>query len=447
MVWNRSENTLLYLQLYDYYKALILSGKMGIGAKLPSIRKCAAQLQVSRTTVEMAYLLLAADGYIVSRPQSGYYVTELWQEQKTRKEARKKEMEKSAQDSSAKQPEIMLDFSVTSGGQESFNLDLWRRYVKSALRQSERMISYGDPQGESDLRQVLSAYLTETRNVVCSPERIVIGAGFQSLLHILCPLIRERKKIYFMDAYFKKGKAIFEDHGFSVMETQGGSRRADILYVTPSHLNRWGDMMSVSERFRLLRQVEEQKCLLIEDDYDSEFAYLNHPAPALQGLDGGNQVVYLGTFSRMLLPSIRISFMILTDELIPVYQKRKALYNQTVSKADQIALCQYIRDWHLQYQIRKTRKQYEEKMNQFFKQTKEILKVSQEQSGLLVKIELPSDCSVEELDRRMKQQGIQIGILPEEKENKKGIYLSCSAVPEKNWQDALKKLAVEIKNA
>ena len=208
---NRSEDTLLYMQLYDYYKELILNGKMEPGAKLPSIRKCAAQLQVSRTTAEMAYMLLAADGYIISRPQSGYYVTGLWQDRNTRKELPKKENTLSGGKNAEKtQPEIHTDFSVTSGGQESFNLDLWRRYMKSALRQSERMISYGDPQGEPDLRQVLSNYLTQNRNVICSPENIVIGAGFQSLLHILCPLIRDRKKIYFLDSHFKQGKAVFE---------------------------------------------------------------------------------------------------------------------------------------------------------------------------------------------------------------------------------------------
>ena len=452
---NRSEDTLLYMQLYDYYKELILNGKMEPGAKLPSIRKCAAQLQVSRTTAEMAYMLLAADGYIISRPQSGYYVTGLWQDRNTRKELPKKENTLSGGKNAEKtQPEIHTDFSMTSGGQESFNLDLWRRYMKSALRQSERMISYGDPQGEPDLRQVLSNYLTQNRNVICSPENIVIGAGFQSLLHILCPLIRDRKKIYFLDSHFKQGKAVFEDHGFSVMETSSGSRMADILYVTPSHLNRWGDIMPVQDRFLLLQKVAEQGCLLIEDDYDSEFAYLNHPAPALQGLDGGNQVIYLSTFSRMLLPSIRISFMILPDELLAAYEQRKALYNQTVSKADQIALCQYIRDGHLQHQIRKTRKSYEEKMNLFLEMTGEILekqieglRISQGRSGMLVKLELPSGCSPVQLAGRMKEHGIQIGILPEGKENTKGIYLSCSAVPEKNWKDALEKLAEEIKNA
>lgn len=446
---NRSEDMLLYMQLYNYYKELILEGKMKQGMKLPSIRKCAAQLQVSRTTAEMAYMLLAADGYIISRPQSGYYVTGLWHERGAKSEKRGEErgsLEK------AECIKVHSDFSVTAGGQESFNLDLWRRYVKSALRQSERLITYGDPQGEEDLRQVLSSYLTQNRNVVCSPENIVIGAGFQSLLHILCPLLKERKKVCFLDPNFRQGQAVFEDYGFHILETQQVRNDADLLYVTPSHLNRWGDIMPVKDRFLLLQQAADTGCMLIEDDYDCEFAYLNHPAPALQGLDGGNHVIYLSTFSRTLLPSIRISFVILPDHLLEDYEKRKMLYNQTVSKADQIALCQYIRDGHLQSQIRKTRKMYEEKSSYFLELVRKILdgkqyglRITQGKSGMIVKIELPSGISPKELERRMLSRGVRIGVLSDENKKDNGIYLSFTSVPEKYWGSSLKMVAEELR--
>lgn len=447
---NRSSDTLLYMQLYDYYKDLILDGKLKQGAKLPSIRQCAQQLQVSRTTAEMAYMLLAADGYIISRPQSGYYVTGLWQERNPKKTSGDRESS-SIQE---KKRVIRLDFAATAGGQESFNLDLWRRYIKSALRQSERLITYGDPQGEEDLREVLASYLTKNRNVICSPENIVIGAGFQSLLHILCPLLRDHRRICFLDPDFSQGQAVFEDYGFQVRKTPDPMEEADLVYVTPSHMNRWGDMMPVKDRFYLMQQVIEQEKILIEDDYDSEFAYLKHQAPALQGLDGGKNVVYLSTFSRTLLPSIRISFMILPDRLLELYEKRKNLYNQTVSKADQIALCQYIRDGHLQSQIRKTRKAYEEKSRIFLKQVRAILPeetcrvhIHSGKSGMVAKIMLEPDCSSGLLAERMLFHGIRVGLLtPDWKDAKKrrGIYLCCSSVPEKEWEEALNLLKQEL---
>ena len=112
---------------------------------------------------------------------------------------------------------------------------------------------------------------------------------------------------------------------------------------------------------KLLREASRENILLIEDDYNSEFCYVHHPAPSIQGLAGGEGVVYLGTFSRMLLPSIRLSFMVLPSDLLEQYEKRKDFYNQTASKAEQIALCQFIRDGHLESQIRKARKYYQAK--------------------------------------------------------------------------------------
>lgn len=457
---DRSKDTLLYMQLYDYYKELILSGKMKQGARLPSIRQCASQLQVSRTTAEMAYMLLAADGYIISRPQSGYYVTGLWQEHSRRteqKEAQTKSADRALVMQSGKKEDgenirkDKIDFSSTSGGQESFNLDLWRRYIKSALRQGDRLITYGNPQGEEDLRQVLSDYLTRNRNVVCSAENIVIGAGFQSLLHILCPLLRDRKTIRFLDPHFKQGQAVFEDYGFCVERDRKSDADAQLIYVTPSHLNRWGDIMPVKDRFLLLQQITESGSMLIEDDYDSEFAYMNHPAQALQGLNGGKNVIYLSTFSRMLLPSIRISFMILPDELLPAYEKRRGLYNQTVSKADQIALCQYIRDGHLQSQIRKTKKMYEGKGTHFLELLKRFqtenhvkIRITQGKSGMIARIRLSDECPCDQLAQRMLSYGIRIGMLSGENENRNEIYLSCSSVPERHWEESIRILMEEI---
>ena len=128
-----------------------------------------------------------------------------------------------------------------------------------------------------------------------------------------------------------------------------------------SHINSWGDVMPTQERLELLKQAHENGTLIIEDDYDSEFGYFNRPTPSLQGLDGGENVVYLGTFSKLLVPSIRISFMILPEKLKSAYKKKANAYSQTVSTTDQIALCQFIRDGHMSRRIKKVRKLYSQK--------------------------------------------------------------------------------------
>ena len=147
---------------------------------------------------------------------------------------------------------------------------------------------------------------------------------------------------------------VFEDHNYRI----AGSAEEEIgmYYVSPSQMTRFGGVMPIQERLELVGRAEKEHFLIIEDDYNSEFKYFQKPVPSLQGLSGGRNVIYLGTFSKMLLPSIRISYMILPPELMETYEKRKNNYNQTASKAEQIALTQFIRDGHLASQVRKSRK-------------------------------------------------------------------------------------------
>jgi GntR family transcriptional regulator/MocR family aminotransferase len=419
-----------YMRVYNYYKQLILSQQLAPGSRLPSIRRCAAELQMSRTTVETAYMVLAAEGYIISRPQSGFYVTEI---ARTRRQAeqRKKEIPQQKQ-------KVRYNFASAGVDKETFRFELWRRYIKSALRQDERLLSYGEPQGEYDLREVLCRYLQNNRNVVCTPEHIVIGAGIQSLLHILCPLIQKRKQVFFYNPGFRQGRAIFEDYNFQIC----GSKKVkpDVCYVSPSQITSWGEVLSVQERMKLLREASRENMLLIEDDYNSEFCYVHHPAPSIQGLAGGEGVVYLGTFSRMLLPSIRLSFMVLPSDLLEQYEKRKDFYNQTASKAEQIALCQFIRDGHLESQIRKARKYYQAKSKLLCQEAQRIFgdraEVTASETDFLSLLEIRSEKKIENVLKETAKYGILV--LPAG-ESDRGIRLalSCAAVSTEEFSQAL----------
>ena len=147
----------LYLQVYDHYKNLIIEHRLPAGSRMPSLRKCAAELKLSRTTIENAYLQLAADGYIIARAQSGYYVTDIAAQDPVSPVSRHSNL-----------PPVKYDFASNGVDHKSFRFDLWQRYLKSALRQSERLLSYGEPQGEADLRQVLADYIRQRRNVLLS---------------------------------------------------------------------------------------------------------------------------------------------------------------------------------------------------------------------------------------------------------------------------------------
>lgn len=426
---SRSDGIPLYMQVYTYYKDLITDGKLAPNTRLPSVRRCAENLSISRTTAEAAYFQLCADGYVLSKPQSGYYVTDLYFHKPQKKAA-------PARTDATK---VLYDFSSLSADRESFDFGLWRRYLKSALRQDERLLSYGAVQGEQDLREAVAQYISQKRNVVCTAENIVIGAGVQSLLHILCAMQRTGT-ICFQDKSFSEGIAIFRDHGFQIVENE---TRAALLYTSPSHRNRWGDVMSANERIALLKQAAKHDTLLIEDDYDNEFGYFDKPTPSLQGLDGGHRVVYLGTFSKLLLPSIRLSFMVLPDRLLPRYREIAPLYNQTASKAEQIALCQFIRDGHLASQIRKVRKLYAQKAVLLEQAVKAVFGDAVQthigDTGFVVKADLQTVLSAGEICVRAKHAGILVRAADEEN-GKVALLLSCSGLHSDMFQSALKAL-------
>lgn len=423
-------NIPLYMQVYRYYKQLITTGKLPPQTRLPSIRRCAQTLSVSRTTAEGAYLQLCADGFVLAKPKSGYYVTDLYFHPPREPAVRETEIS----------PAPLYDFAALSADRESFDFNLWRRYLKSALRQDARLLSYGEVQGEQDLREAVAQYITETRNVVCNADSIVIGAGVQSLLHILCAMLQDYSTVAFQDETFLQGKAIFQDHGFAVCTAE---EQAQIIYTAPSHLNRWGDVMPTAQRIALLKRIAARDALLIEDDYDNEFSYFGRPTPALQGLDGGRNVVYLGTFSKLLLPSIRLSFLVLPDRLLARYREIAPLYNQTASKAEQIALCQFIRDGHLAGQIRKVRKLYTQKARLLADAVRAVFadkaQVHLGETGFVVKVQLLTPLRAESLLRNAAAAGIALHAEDTDNETVT-LFLSCSGVRTQDFHIALEAL-------
>ena len=420
----------LYLEVYRYYKELILGKKLQPGTKMPSLRASAAELKLSRTTIENAYLQLAADGYIISRPQSGYFVTEAASHRHQTREAPAKQNRN-----------FLFDFSTSGVDRESFRFDLWSRYIKSALRQDQRMLTYGEAQGEKDFREVLAAYVRERRNILCSPDEIVVGASVQSLLQILCPLISAKENtVSFPTPSFVQGATIFRDFGFQVNYRDKDS---SVIYVSPAHMTKWGEVMPVSRRLELLCHAKSRGSLIIEDDYENEFVYLQKPTPSLFGLAGGQDVVYLGSFSRLLLPSIRVSFMILSQPLLDRYLEKAACYNQTASKSEQIALCQFIRDGHLSAQIRRLRRLYAQKEKELLSVITQVFgdagSVRTGAAGTSLALTIACGATKEQLEEAALQNGLRVRILSETK-TEKTFLLSYSAMPVRDFLPACQLL-------
>ena len=338
-----------YSKLYNDIKEQIITGQLSHGDKIPSVRDAATIYSVSTTTVQNAYFELCADGYIISKEKSGYFVSIF-------------NKENQAKDSEKSEVKIEYNFCGESADPESFDVSLWQRYIKNALRQKDRLLTYSQAQGEYDLRCAVSKYIREKRNVTASPDRIVIGAGVGVLFNILASLFDKDQTVSFPDKSFVQGIGIFNDAGF---EVHTRDKNADIIYVSPSHMTRWGDVMSNKRRLELVEYSFNNNSTVIEDDYENDFMYNVKPTPALFTLGHGN-VIYIGSFSAMLLPGIRISFMVLNDELTKLYNQNKYKFAQTASKTEQIALCQYIRDGHINSQTRKIRRLYSNKTKDFY---------------------------------------------------------------------------------
>ncbi len=423
----------LYMEVHKYYRNMILSGKLPAGSKMPSLRKCSQDMGVSRTTIENAYFQLAADGYIIAKAQSGYYVTDIARHQSENNKP-----------SAHPSPKYRYDFASSGADRESFRFDLWRRYIKSALRQDDRLLSYGESQGEAELREVLSDYVYKSRNILCSPEQIVIGAGTQSLLQILCPLIREKKSVSFPTASFVQGSAVFSDYGFQIRYRD---KDCGVIYVSPAHMTKWGEIMPVSRRMELLEYTAKKGSLVIEDDFENEFVYLQKPTPSLFGLDGGRNVVYIGSFSRLLLPSIRISFMILPPALLKLYEKKAQNYNQTASKAEQIALCQFIRDGHLSAQSRRLRRLYSAKLKLLLEAVKDTFgsgcTIQIGSAGTSLALTIPCSMSGKELKETAQSHALRLSVL-RESPGALTLLLSCSSMPSRDFLPACRLLKALI---
>lgn len=366
------EKVFKYIEVYDYYKNLIEKGVLKPGAKLPSLLATAKELSVSKTTVENAYFQLATDGYVISKEKSGYYVANRDFDAYKNFVAENKKTQVDLK-------VVKYDLSVIGDDPTIFKFDLWKRYLKSALRHEERLVTYGEPQGELELREAICGYLKKHRNIYCSPDSILIGASTQSLLMLLLPILKQigASTASVPAAGFERYAEIFKTHEFNVGIR---NKESDVIYVSPSHMTAWGDVMPISRRYEILEHSRNNH-LIIEDDYLNELVFSKQYCPSIYALSGGENVIYIGSFSRLLLPSIRISYMVLPEKIINEYKSVYSVYDQTASKTEQLALAGYLRDDNISKQIKRKRKLYNIK-NKLLKEV--LVKLTNNISGLSV---------------------------------------------------------------
>ena len=360
----------LYTQLYHRIKESILSGTLPANTRLASVRDLAAELSVSRNTVESSYLELYAEGYIYSKPRSGYFVSVLAQDAVLLSQSRERRV---PGPHPPVPPPRAFDFHPARLDPAAFPASLWRSCYLDCLRQSSRELTeYGDPQGEWGLRCNIQRYLERSRGVVCDPEQIVICSGLQQGLDIVAHLQKERRPVVAVeDPGYHLPRAVFNNHRFTVLPIPVSPTGIDldlleasgstIAYVTPSHQFPMGCVMPVANRLRLIEWAGSGGRLIIEDDYDSELRYHGKPIPSLQGLHPGGNIVYSGTFSKVLSPALRASYLILPHALLPAYLEHFQAYFCTVPLLEQRTLAAFMEQGHWERHVRRMRTLYRKK--------------------------------------------------------------------------------------
>ncbi|MCH5263525.1 MAG: PLP-dependent aminotransferase family protein [Lachnospiraceae bacterium] len=360
----------LYEQIYEYIRNEIKAGNLLKNEKLPSARFLAEYLQVSRTTVDMAYEQLVLEGYVEARARRGYFVS-AFEELYALGETANAKTYKPKQ--SERQPAYRYDFSPNAIDMRYFPYATWKKITKSILVDANsKMFSLGESQGDLQLRTTICRYLHGSRGVNCEPEQIIIGAGNDYLLLLLEKILGRHIHVAMENPTYVRAYKIFQSCAYPVsfvpMDESG--MRVDCLrqtdaqaaYVMPSHQYPTGVSMPIGRRMELLKWAsEEQERYLIEDDYDSEFRYKGKPLPSLQASDADGRVVYIGTFSKAIAPAIRISYMVLPYPLLERYRSRCSFYSSTVSRIDQTILNEFIRDGYFERYLNKMRKLYREK--------------------------------------------------------------------------------------
>lgn len=437
IIINKNSKTPIYIQIYKEIKKAIENGQIKENEKLPSVRSLCADLDVSKTTVESAYVQLCVEGYIKNKPQSGYFV-----EKGTLINNKTKIIE---QEDIAEKTIYKYDFTGRGIDNKCSNIREWKKYVKDILNKEYLLNTYSENQGEEELRKVIERYSFNVRGVSAGYNSIVIGSGSQTLIYILCGLIGINKTVAIEKDTYPQAEKVFKDFNYNIFYTENDDKgitidslnsiKPNILLINPNIVGKNG--MPITRKIEIINWAKENNCIIIEDDYNGELRYKTRPTPCIQS-NGTECTVYIGSFSRILLPSVRISYMVLPKELLSDYNKVKDLYNQTTSKTEQLALAKYISDGKLEKHLRKTRRYYNSKskiMDEALKRNK--LKYRFNETSMFFEINIDKESTI----KLLKDNGI--GVMPRSSKSK--IRLSFAQIESDIIEEGIEYIGKIIK--
>ncbi|WP_035985937.1 PLP-dependent aminotransferase family protein [Leptolyngbya sp. KIOST-1] len=378
-----------YQQIYCALRQKILTGQLAPRQRLPSTRALAQSLGVSRATVTQSYDQLISEGYLHTVVGSGTYVGDRLPESLLHAPGTEPVPPASSQSlvlsaygqrladfaaGPSPEPKTPISFRYGRPALDQVPLGIWRQLLSRHCRRADWLDYATDPMGHRPLREAIAAYLAQARAVQCHPDQILITNGTQQALHLATQLlVSPGDTVALEEPGYLSARRIFASQGAHLhpVPVDGDGMNVDTLaeatgpirlvYVTPSHQFPTGVVLSLPRRLALLAWAQQQGALILEDDYDSEYRYGGRSIPALQGLGSGQSVIYLGTFSKVLFPALRMGYMVLPPALVPIFSRAKWLADRQVPGLEQAVLAEFIAEGHLERHVRRMRSLYDQR--------------------------------------------------------------------------------------
>ena len=428
--FDRSSAVPYYTQIYDGYRTAILAGRLGPGQRLPSTRTLAAELQISRLPVLNAFEQLLHEGYLEGKVGSGTYVRDCIPDDIARP------MRVQRPVLGTRRPVVLApEFgrSRRHGGVGIFKslpaLDRFphetfaRLTRRHAARLHSDLLAYGDPGGYAPLREAIASYLSTARAVDCDPAQVIIVSGSQMGLRLAAMTLATADSLAFIEEPGYPGArqalsmatatvvpvAVDKD-GIDVGAIAQHGERMKLAYVTPSHQYPLGVSLGVSRRLELLGWAERNDAWILEDDYDSEFRYSSRTLGALQGMDANGRVIYLGTFSKVLFPALRLGYLVVPHELISRFIRMRESFDLCSPILHQLVLTDFLKEGHFARHLRRMRAAYLARRDAMITAIREhahdVLTVENGDAGLHLVAFLPQGADDTEVARRAAQHGL-----------------------------------------
>ncbi|MEM7476673.1 MAG: PLP-dependent aminotransferase family protein, partial [Planctomycetota bacterium] len=400
---DRRKKASLTAQVYHEIRSAILSGRLNGGTRIPSSRILAEQIGVSRTTILSVLDQLIAEGYLTTKQGSGTFVCAefpLEEEAFNKTICRTNESGAHAQEFSkwSHLAQSIEPYSFLYAGDiqpfrsglpalDTFPVDQWLRVWRQSWQVAQAPdLWYRSPIGCADLRNQVAKYLSAHRGVKCESDQVILMGGTAQILDLIARLMIEKGDSVFVEnPGFTSARQIFTVNGATLkpllVDKQGAvlprnsitKQRDKFVSLTPSHQFPLGVTMSIDRRLEWLEWARKTECLIIEDDYDSEFRYAEKPVPAMQGLDRGQNVIYIGSFSKVVYPSLSMAYAVVPPRLCDTIKKACSVLCRPPSSTDQAALERFIRHGYFLRHVRRLRRTHRQRHDVFVEQMNELL--------------------------------------------------------------------------